>query len=157
MPTAKLAAPAWLCTGSSRPGPIGTWLFRWNHPPAGTVHAVARAAGTPTRPPPWLARIHLWVLLTIKSTPASSSGMRPKACVTSTASSAGECARTASTTGGSESIKPLKKLTSEVVTRRVWGPKSGIRSATCSAPAREGQIFTAAGQLGCSHGVLPAG
>ena len=65
------------------------------------------------------------VLLTIRSAPVRSSGMRPSACVTSTATSAGECLRTASTTSGRRIVKPLKKLTSDTVTSRVRGPSSG--------------------------------
>ncbi len=67
---------------------------KWNQPPAGTFHRSALACGTPISPPPCVARIHLCVLLTIRSTrdrPKSgpSNGTRPSACVTSTPNSAG--------------------------------------------------------------------
>ena len=83
--------------------------------------------------------------------------MRPSACVTSTARSAAECFRTAATTSGSAIRKPLKKLTSETVTSRVFVLSNGMRSSVRSAPARLRHTRAVAGHEGWSHGVAPAG
>ena len=54
-------------------------------------------------------------------------------------------------------MKPLKKLTSDTVSKRVLEFSNGIRSSTRKAPSRARHTFTVAGQEGCSHGVAPAG
>ena len=54
----------------------------------------------------------------------------PQARAMSTAIRAGQCRLTASTTAASGTRNPLKKLTSDVVTRRVLGPSRPTRSST---------------------------
>lgn len=97
------------------------------------------------------------MLLTMRSASSSRIGMRPSACVTSTAIRADECFRTAAATSGRLSRYPLKKLTSDTVRRRVLTPSNGTKSSTRNAPSRCRQTLTTAGLPGCIHGVTPAG
>ena len=83
--------------------------------------------------------------------------MRPRAWVTSIASRAGECCRTAWDSAAKGILKPLKKLTRDEVIKRVLGLSRGIRSSMRKAPCRARHTLAMAGQLGCSQAVAPAG